>query len=378
MRNSLYTLIAAFLMVFNANGQIADNRIIIEDVVISETDGNLGVLFTADIHENAVGRNQTYVFNPVLTDGNYRVTLPAIIVEGKGTKLSRDRKEWVSGVIQEYENALYAKPGQAVNYHATVEAQEWMHGSQLRIEGVMGGCCSYKNDKGIILADNIHLYNDPEPIVVITEVKRFLPLSMGDSLSMSFPFVIPESMFDPNDPYKIYDEERDNSMIVFFHQSKHDIVPEYRNNAQTLVNLTAAIEMILADTLSKVERVVVAGFASPEGTYEFNERLAYNRGVAVRDYLAQTTGIRDNQILIFNGAVDWRGLRLLVSRSNMQDKEEIIHILDNTPVGSGNTGRLGKLKALKNGEPYRYMYEEFFPLLRNGAFIKIYYSNTNN
>ena len=382
MKRIIYLIIAAVSVSFAAAAQqMAGGRITIGDVQVAESDGVVGVSFTAEVGRKAAGRNQMYVFSPVLTDGNYRVSLPAVVIEGKGNKISRMRREWAYGVGETYgAGAIHASNGSVVNYHTTVEAQRWMHGGQLRMEGVLNGCCASLNDREAMLAGKLYLYDDPQPVEIVTEVRKFAPKSIGDSLSMIFPFVLPESMFDPDDPFKIYDDERDNSMIVFFHQGKQDVVYEYRNNYRTLTNLRAAVEMLISDSSSKVERMMVAGFASPEGTYEVNDRLAYNRAAAVRRYILNTTGMKDDQVQVYNGSVDWRGLYLLAERSNMPYKGEVLDILNNVPVwgGDGRPGRLDRLKSLHNGEPYRYMYEEFFPMLRNGALIKVYYSNPKN
>ncbi|MDL2230435.1 OmpA family protein, partial [Alistipes sp. OttesenSCG-928-L06] len=187
-----------------------------------------------------------------------------------------------------------------------------------------------------------------------------------------FTFVVPEAMFDPEDPFRIYDEERQQALIVYFDLGKYDINPEFRDNRQTLINLTAVTEMILGDPHSRVERVVVAGFASPEGTFRFNDILSFRRAAAIKHYLLQTTGLRDEQVWTYNGSVDWRGLRLLVEQSDMPQKERILRLLEST---SDEAQRLERLKQLDDGAPYRYLFDEVFPLLRNGAFIKVYYSN---
>lgn len=377
MKKILLLTIAVLAAVLTTGAQVAGGNIQIENLTVKESDGRVWVNFTAEISKRTAKRNQTYVFSPVLTDGAYKVSLRPVIIEGKGTKTVRARQEWISGITPDYRDGIHAENGQRVTYRADVEAQEWMHGGQLKIEGVTGGCCNYTSDRDALLADNLQLREEPKPIELVTEVQRFAPRSVGDSLSMIFPFVLPETMYDKNDPYKIYDEERDNSMIVFFHQGKSDIDRYYRDNRLTLINLTAAVEMILADPNSNVERVVVAGFASPEGSFSFNDRLAFNRAVAVKQHILQTTALRDQQVMVYNGSVDWRGLRLLVERSNMPEKYQIMDIIDNVPIWDNDQqkGRLGELMRLKGGEPYRYMYQEFFPLLRNGAFIKVYYNN---
>lgn len=372
----LYILAILLFAGAGLNAQTGE-KITLKNLRIYESGNNVEVSFTAEIDEAAVYGNDACIFSPVLTDGNYRVSLPAIIVEGKRIEATKSRRMWVSGSKTTDTNVVYAKNGDEIHYQYGVEAQEWMHGGEFRMESAFYGCGDDFIENETITARNLDIFPEPEPVEIVTEVKRFKPKSIADSLSVLFPFILPESMFEPDDPFKIYDEERDNSMIVYFYQSKHNIDKSYRDNRQTLINLTAAAEMILADPMSKIERVVVAGFSSPEGRFGFNDKLSFNRAVAVKKHLLDTSGLEDEQIWLYNGAEDWRGLRLLVDRSEMEDKEQILEIIDNIPIQDEkqNSLRLEALKKLNGGKPYRYMFKEYFPLLRNGAFIKIYYSN---
>jgi hypothetical protein len=69
----------------------------------------------------------------------------------------------------------------------------------------------------------------------------------------------------------------------------------------------------------------------------------------------------------------------MVAESDLYDKAEILRIIDTVPlfsVDGRRKERIQQLKELNGGISYRYMLEHFFPLLRNSAFIRIYYSNT--
>ena len=153
--------------------------------------------------------------------------------------------------------------------------------------------------------------------------------------------------------------------------------PSYRDNAATLDNLISTIREIERSSDSRVVRVVIAGFASPEGTAEVNDRLARERAEAIRSYLTENSAISNDQVDLYNGSVDWHGLRMMVAASNMPDRDKVLDIIDNTPVWDAgrNTGRHGELMRLSGGVPYRYMLRDFFPDLRNAAYIRAYYEN---
>jgi hypothetical protein len=89
------------------------------------------------------------------------------------------------------------------------------------------------------------------------------------------------------------------------------------------------------------------------------------------------TGMADENIALYNGSEDWHGLRMLVERSDMPSKHRVMEIIDTVPVWDSKTrrGRERELMDLDGGAPYRYMYRNFFPLLRNATYIKIYYDD---
>lgn len=410
-----------FVSVLPVAGQSFSGGLVsVSELSAEESDGVVRVSFTADVSPWAAGRNELYLFQPVLTDGEYRVSLPAVAVAGKGVRRNVRRNARNDQKINDNRNAREisynvrnaqninndynrqnarnihdishnanrsarslrqegassirtASPGDRVRYSIEIEAQAWMHGGQLVVESVSSACGVEYRLPDWTLSDDLRLYNAPQPREIITEVRRPAPLTVADSLSGLFTFVVSEASFDPTDPFRIYDEEREGALIVYFGQSRCEIDPAYRDNAQTLRNLTAVTELILADPHSRLERVVVAGFSSPEGPFALNDLLAFNRAAAIKHYLLQETGLRDEQVWLHNGSEDWRGLRLLVDRSDMPDKEQVLAILS----GPGEASeRLSRLKRLSDGAAYRYILRELFPQLRNGAFIKVYYSPT--
>lgn len=372
MERALVFLIILLVGYLRLEAQIANGKIQINGLNISENENEVSVSFVAHIEKKAVKRNNILVFAPVVTNSQYSVSFPAIIVEGKGAHLAQERREWIAKETAYYKDAIYTRNQQVVEYNCKVAFQPWMQGATLSIESVLGGCCNYEEQADLILAQNIRL-RDPQPVVVAEPVTP----TVAEQLSTAFPFVIHESEYDESESFKIYDDERNNSLVVYFQLAKYDIVKDYMHNAQALNNLVTAINMILDSEDSRVKHLLVSGFASPEGNFEFNNRLAFERAVSVKQYIMETTKMRDEQIKVYNGSVDWRGLRSMVAKSQIPERQKIIHIIDNVPIedNRGRMLRLEELKRLNNGRIYNYLLYEYFPYLRNGAFIKVYYEN---
>ena len=226
----------------------------------------------------------------------------------------------------------------------------------------------------------------------------------GDELAARFSFVEPvsaferarrtteEFLFDYNMPLtlgtgasqkqneveRFIGMTRSGALSILFRQGSKVIMRELDNNNRMLVDLISTIRAIETSPDTRIARVIIVGFSSPEGTLNENEKLSMERANVARDFLTANSSIRTDLISIYNGSVDWATLREQVSNSNMPDKYKILDIIDNTPVwdASRNRGRLGELMALNGGDPYRYMLQHFFPQLRQlGAYVKVYYEN---
>ena len=77
------------------------------------------------------------------------------------------------------------------------------------------------------------------------------------------------------------------------------------------------------------EGIDVSAYASPDGTYNFNERLAGKRQDVAADYVKQRmkkAGANANVETKYT-AEDWEGFQELVANSNIQDKDVILRVL---------------------------------------------------
>ena len=79
----------------------------------------------------------------------------------------------------------------------------------------------------------------------------------------------------------------------------------------------------------QLENIEVSAYASPEGSYSFNEKLAEKRQNSSSEYVSQQ--LKKNRMKAdvdtrFT-AEDWEGFQQLVSQSNIQDKDVILRVL---------------------------------------------------
>lgn len=223
--------------------------------------------------------------------------------------------------------------------------------------------------------------------------------SVADSLANHFSFLAPSSEFgqgnkskeaklfnldmalnmnaesfssSQNPDERFIAENEKGAILIHFSRSGTTIDRYYQENNTSLVTLASVLKMIQVSNDSRVSRIVVAGFASPEGLLSENDRLARQRALTVRNFILANSTVHADNIHLYNGSEDWRGLRKLVAASDMEAKSAILRIIDNVPI---KAGREKRLMDLAGGAPYRWMALHFFPKLRNAAYIKVYYTD---
>ncbi len=334
---------------------------------IEYKENKINISMTARIDKHAARGGRTLVFAPVITDGTNRWSLPAIIVQGRKARIANMRHDW-AGKEEALkpafdEGAIVARRGASVAYETSLESQPWMDGASLEAEIIDMGCCSFTG--GNVLLGSLE-FPKPEPEIVIVP----LP-STGERLAKERTWIVP---FDGS---MTFDGDRDNSLVVSFRQGSSVIDPAFAGNDRVLREIIRSVHAIQASHDSRVKNIMVAGFASPEGGFIMNERLSFDRSAALRRYIIEHTGLAGTDFTLHGGGEDWDGLRIEVERSNMLSKGQVLTIIDEFPVRNDRTVRAleNELMRLDGGQAYRYMYQHFYPKLRNAAYIKIYYEN---
>jgi outer membrane protein OmpA-like peptidoglycan-associated protein len=372
-------IILVSLVLLLACAGVRAQNIAVRELKVTENGEIVTVIFRADIPRKMAKSSETIVFVPVLRGGDYSWSLPAIVVEGRRARIANRRHDWASeaGALQPDfgDVAVITENGSTVAYSTSLPWQPWMDGADLTAEMLAMRCCDYTISDDILLAEKLSLpaieIVKPEPVAVEPEP------TTGDKLAEEYTFIAPYSAFERLAPGQLFDDDRENTLIVYFRQGKYDVEPRYETNARLLEEMVSSIRTLQSSADSRVRAVVIAGFASPEGSFALNDRLAFDRAAAVKNYILEQTGLPDEDIKLYNGSEDWRGLKIMVEQSAMPSREAVLRIIDTVPVwdSAKGSGREEALMAVDGGVPYKYMYDNFFPLLRNAAYIKIYYDN---
>lgn len=390
MRKNILTFTAIIICVCVcacASAQTSEGGIIVSDLKLNKTGGDVTVTFKAAVDTKDARSRFTVAFTPILTNGGNSVQLPPITVEGRRARIAAEREAQSRGIVM---NAVYTRfniqNGSTVNYSASIPYQQWMEGAQLQLQKSRSGCCITRVLDMNLLAENL-VFVPPPAVAEVVTAPAVAPQpapTTGDRLAADHPFIAKAGNFmeiasAPGfDLGKFVEANREGSLVIYFPQAISIVNRGFRDNGASLDRIIAAVKAIENSSDSRIVRVVIAGYASPEGGTAFNFNLAANRARAVRQILIDNSSLSTDIFDIYNGNVDWHGLRALVAESDMQHRQQVIDIIDNVPAEIDyrrNTSRRKQLEDLAGGRPYRYMYATYFPDLRTATYIKVYYEN---
>jgi outer membrane protein OmpA-like peptidoglycan-associated protein len=210
-------------------------------------------------------------------------------------------------------------------------------------------------------------------------------VTTGDKLAETHPYVVKlsanalEHILESNSEHLLLADTNTgkNSLDIRFPQGSFRVNPDFADNYEELEKIIRSIRDIEASSDSRVTAVFIAGYASPEGSAAINKTLADRRAKALKEYISKRTRFGDIRFITYNGELNYRELRTLVAASSMPYRDRVLDIIDNTPIWDSrrNMGRRGELMKLAGGEPYRYMYRNFFPKLRVAAYIKVLFDD---
>ncbi len=175
-------------------------------------------------------------------------------------------------------------------------------------------------------------------------------------------------------------EVRD-SVKIYFRQGKIDLVPSLNSNQSALDRIADSLRTSYADTVYRLQKILVVGGASPEGSVKLNKWLSEKRAGVLFDYLSRCGTLPDSlKTTDFIGR-DWNGLiRLVQNDPNVPYREETLALLDEIAnEAQGNTPAKGdhlrRIRRLRGGVPYYYMYRNLFPELRASR-LYLWYEKT--
>lgn len=309
------------------------------------------VTFEVNTDDTNIQHQRKEVILPYIYNKKDTVYLDALEIYGKG----RYRREKQDNALKGYRN-WDLTVGQVLQdkgiykYESHVPLKRWMKSATLGIRRQIVGCAceGEQTDENIAQAS---LFEEPTvqrrvPVYVVDDVRQW---DFGRELEIAF---------------KVSKSEIDSSVF---------------DNEITFRLILEAVDKIFVDPIYKLDVIEVAGYASPEGPQAFNKKLGNDRAEALINYIIEQRpqySLTMDNFRIVNGEENWPGLRKALVASEMENKDEVIAIIDDEKL----TGEQKKLKiyAIDNGKVWRKMLKEIYPYLRSARYLALFYESVDD
>ncbi len=346
-------LFAAVMMMFGAV-LLSDAQTVISNESLTHDGTNVTVIFDIDTDVKDLPSNRKEVIMPYIYNGKDTIYMDVVEIYGKG-RYKRERqvnaiegdKDWELGDNQTLKGKVY-------HYRDQIPLKRWMNPANLGIRRQLVGCACEKEWGEENITEGVPLFEEPA-----------LPARR-----------IPEYVLV--DASRAWDFGQDELEIIF-KVSKIEIDSSVFNNEVIFGKILAAVDKIFSNPYYKIDKIEVAGYASPEGRPAFNKWLGENRAKALIDYIIehrpQYNLTRDN-FRIRNGEENWAGLRRVVAASDLEQKERVLQIIDDESI----PGELkkNKIKWIDRAKTWKLMLENIYPHLRCARYLAVYYDSTND
>lgn len=362
-----YLALMLLFSALHARGQEA--RFILTDTEVAGDSLYLGLKL--DFSSIRLNSRTCLHFTPILANARGgRLELPPVLLSGR-RRYRFDRREWALNadggkhraepyLIQLYKRHSAPRP---VSYHIGVPYSVWMGDAALLLRQEVKDCC----DLQLLGVDTIsvRLFTGQMIGRQTAPVRQYVePLITAPSVTYSVRDIeLYASMLSFLEPTVEHDKKLDEKAVFYidYPLGSDNILPDYRNNRTELQKLDSLLSPLSAGDYSSMEHIRVCGYASPDGTYIDNERLATSRAGFFASYICSTYGIPRFRLETTSVAEDWEGLSVLLQSEQPPYAATVLSIIQHAGIFNG---REKQLMDLRGGEPYRDMLHRFFPRLR--------------
>lgn len=340
---------ALFCPVPGSMAQVRQGSVTVQVNELAQRGDSLYVDMAVTTEGRNVPSRMSADFTPVLVSGERSLALPAVSLMGRNSYRNHRR---ALALMSAKERGAYEKSApyyvvpdykgdSRMDYRLALPYEAWMSSAQLTLQRIDCGCGKSSVTDVRLLAGKVSL----EEVIVIERYR----------IEPHLAYIRPEAE-------AVKSRAEQGESFLDFAVGKTSVNPEFGRNAAELEKIRRMIDLVQDDKDLTIKRIVIVGYASPEGSLAMNERLSEGRAKALRDYLqSRYPAIPGSLYSIRFGGENWDDLVEAVQTSDMPDKQTVLDIIDRYSIIGG---REAKLMALKGGTPWRYMLREMFPSLR--------------
>lgn len=317
--------------------QYANN--VVSNITMTRNESKMVIGMEFDLSQIKLKSTQATVFIPLIVNGNDTLSLPEVGVYGRNRWYKFDRADRLPANYNPSVALRYKKNMGTYPYLVNVDYQDWMNGSEIVMKYVDYGCANCQT----------------------TYISPGILAQYEEKITNAF---FPQFIYKEAVAEVVKTRELSGKAYVDFPVNQTVIKPDYRNNAFELAKIITTIDSVRNDKDITVTSLSIKGFASPEGSYENNARLAMGRTDALKEYVRRLYNFPYGFINTSYEPEDWEGLREWVMNSNISYKYGILDIIDSyLPPDEKNT----KIQTTYPSE-YRFLLDYVYPGLRRSDY----------
>ncbi|MDE6522595.1 MAG: hypothetical protein K2L17_07250 [Muribaculaceae bacterium] len=321
----------------------------VTDIAVEKSESQILVKFT--VHPEAFPKmsNREVWLVPYIEGGGQQLRLDSVLVAGRTRYIQHQR-----GNNRLSENTVLLRAGAKDIYEYSIVApySNWMAYSSLGMEGRVIGCAGC----GIL------------PLLTFADEQ---PLARMDYRDMT---VVPMMVYVSPEREIIKTRDVSKEAYIDFPVGKMEIYPDYRRNPEELAAIRHDIDVMQSDEDITINSVTFTGYASPEGSYTLNEKLAKGRTEALLDYVTKYFDVPRKALEYSWVAEDWAGLEERVKgMDDLRDKEALLQLISDDSIDPD-----AKDQRLKTEFPddYFILLTKVYPALRHTVY-KVNYTVKN-
>ncbi|MCD8080744.1 MAG: DUF3868 domain-containing protein [Bacteroides sp.] len=300
------------------------------------SDGQLNIQMNLQLARGLDMRSNQYVtLTPVIRGGGQERTLPDVYVYGRKREIVSERNDLLP--LDAYRIVRRNRHSeQNIPYQTAVPYEAWMRDAQLYLEEDWCGCDNRQEEQYQRLLAGIPTFID----------ESYVPRLRGS-------YIVPEKEIVKN-------RFKESSAFIDFPVNRTELHPDFRNNPAELARIRASIE---DSDMQEVSQISIHGYASPEGGYANNARLAQGRAETLRKYIIDKYNYPMSHFTVTSTPEDWVGFRKQVVDSDLAEKDRILAIIDS---GAAEDVKEQQLKQF--GATYTLIIRDWFPALRRSDY----------
>ncbi len=316
------------------------------DMARSENNPNqLYISYTIAGESFKIPSNTEVKVTPVLQYAGGELELPSVIYAGRNAFLAHKRNHTTP------EGALLMRAkGDDAQFSEVIPWNDAYTNSTLTFRSETIGCrCKGEGESTQLPAQLAMNFAPPAPFELIYPVNEMAAMENA-----------PEQV--------VKTRSLSRSAYVNYKINSPILLPDYKSNPLELAAIVATIDSVRADKDLTVNAVRIHGYASPDGPYTLNEKLAAGRTESLRKYVDNHYGF-GSLLTAESTPEDWSGLREWVAASALADKAGILEVIDSNLKPDEKEQKIKKLYPAS----FQMMLSQVYPSLRRADY-KIEYT----